>query len=323
MRADEGIGFSARTKEELVRLPLGKNCCMLSEISGYTRSVGRLAFRGGGNFSVQYRLENTGSARRLYLLLKKRLGLSPALHFVHSPRLGGQRTCILTLEEGDSRELLTALHMMETDEEGRLRLRRATPRHPMTRQCCRRAFLRGAFLGAGSVTNPARGYRLEWKAEDDPLPADLEKLLGKCDLPYHCYQRKGVSVIYLQGAQRVADALALLGAGNSVLELENTRIRKQIRAAAVRAANCDEHNGERMLDAAQHQAAEIGRIVLKRGLFSLPPALREMARLRMENPDLSLKELGEAMDPPLGKSAVNHRLRRLMEIARELGEEET
>ena len=90
-----------------------------------------------------------------------------------------------------------------------------------------------------------------------------------------------------------------------------------MRAQAARAANCDEHNGERMLDTAQRQAEAIRRISLKQGLFTLPPALREIARLRVENPDLSLKELGEMLDPPLGKSGVNHRMRRLMEIAGE------
>ena len=146
----------------------------------------------------------------------------------------------------------------------------------------------------------------------------LEQLLEKCGLPYHCYERKGKQVVYLKGAQQIADALALMGAGQSMLQMENTRIQKQLRAAAVRAANCDEHNGERMLDAAQKQAEAVRRISLKQGLFTLPPALREVARIRLENPDLSLKELGEMLDPPVGKSGINHRMRRLMEIAENL-----
>ena len=99
--------------------------------------------------------------------------------------------------------------------------------------------------------------------------------------------------------------------------MENIRIRKQIRASAARAANCDEHNSEKMLDAGQKQAEAIRMISLKQGLFTLPPSLREIARLRLENPDLSLKELGEMLDPPVGKSGINHRMRRLMEIAGE------
>ena len=97
----------------------------------------------------------------------------------------------------------------------------------------------------------------------------------------------------------------------------STTASSRISAQAARAANCDEHNGERMLDAAQKQAEAIRRLSLKQGLFTLPPALREIARLRLENPDLSLKELGEMLDPPVGKSGINHRMRRLMEIAGE------
>ena len=228
---------------------------------------------------------------------------------------------MLTLGTEDTRVLLNALHMTETDEDGQIHMKRTVPRHPMTRQCCRRAFLRGAFLGAGTLTHPEKSYHFEWKAEDERLAQTLEKLLEKCELPYQSYLRKGQRVIYLKGAQQISDMLAVMGAGSSVLEMENIRINKQLRAAATRAANCDEHNSEKMLDAGQKQAEAIRRISLARGLFTLPPALREVARLRVENPDLSLKELGEMMDPPVGKSGVNHRLRRLMEIAEQIEKE--
>ena len=140
-------------------------------------------------------------------------------------------------------------------------------------------------------------------------------------MPCRSYMRRGQRVIYLKDAQQVSDMLALMGAGSSVLEMENIRISKQLRAAATRAANCDEHNSEKMLDAGQEQADAIRRISILQGLFTLPPALREAARLRVENPDMSLKELGEMMDPPVGKSGMNHRIRRLMEIARQLENE--
>ena len=321
MRRTDTRSFSSAVREELIRLPAGKPCCMLSEISALTQTSGHLAFRGGGWISVSYRLDNAGTARRLFQLLKKRLNIAPTLHFTQTRQLGGRRTCVLTLSTQDTRTLLNALHMTEEDEQGQIHLRRTVPRHPMTRQCCRRAFLRGAFLGAGTVTDPEKGYHFEWKAEDGQLAQTLEKLLEKCGLPFHSYLRKGQQVIYLKGAQQIADILAVMGAGSSVLEMENIRIRKQLRASATRAANCDEHNSEKMLDAGQKQAAAIRMISLKQGLFTLPPALREAARLRVENPDLSLQELGEMMDPPVGKSGVNHRLRRLMAIAGELEKE--
>ena len=318
MRTGERQSFAARVRDELIRVPAGKPCCMLSEISALTQTSGHLAFRGGGQLSVSYRLEDAGVARRLFQMLKKRLGVNPTLHFTQTSRLGGRRTCVLTLSGQDAHTLLDALHMTETDENGQMHLKRTVPRHPMTRQCCRRAFLRGAFLGAGTVTNPEKGYHFEWKSDDGHLPQVLEKLLEKCELPFHTYTRSGQQVVYLKGAQQIADALALMGAARSVLALENTRVGKQIRAAATRAANCDEHNGEKMLDAAQQQAEAIRKISIRQGLFTLPPALQEMARLRLENTELSLKELGEMTNPPIGKSGANHRMRRLMEIAENL-----
>ena len=149
MRTSDTRSFSAGVKDELNRLPMGKPCCMLSEISALTQTSGHLAFRGGGWISVSYRLDNTGTARRLFQLLKKRLNVAPKLHFVQTRQLGGRRSCVLTLGTEDTRTLLNALHMAETDEDGQMHMKRTVPRHPMTRQCCRRAFLRGASFTLG------------------------------------------------------------------------------------------------------------------------------------------------------------------------------
>lgn len=321
MKTTNARSFSASVKEELIRMPAGRPCCMLSEISAMTQTSGHLSMRGGGWISVSYRVDNAGTARRLFQLLKKRLNITPSLHFIQTRQLGGRRTCVLALGTEDTRILLNALHMAETDDEGHILMKRTVPRHPLTRQCCGRAFLRGAFLGAGTITNPEKGYHLEWKTDDERFVQTLEKLLEKNGLPFQSYTRRGQEVIYLKEAQQISDMLAMMGAGSSVLEMENTRIRKQLRAAAVRAANCDEHNSEKMLDAGLKQAEAIRQISLKQGLFTLPPALREIARLRVENPDLSLQQLGEMLEPPIGKSGANHRMRRLMEIALRLEKE--
>lgn len=311
------MSFSATVKDELIRLPLGKSCCILSELSALTQTSGSLALRGLGRVQVTYRVENAALARRIFLLLRT-LSVTAKLHFVQHSRLGGRRTCVLTLGDQDSQTLLIALHMMERDEDGHIFLRRTAPRHPMTRQCCRRAFLRGAFLGCGSMNNPDKSYHFEWVAEDQSLRQTLAKLLDKCGLPLHEHIRKGQNVIYLKGAQQIADMLALMGASQAVLEMENIRIKKQMRGEANRAANCDEHNSERMLNAADEQIEAIKLISIQRGLFTLPPGLQEMARLRLEHTSLSLAELGQLLNPPVGKSGVNHRMRRLMDIAKEI-----
>ena len=317
------MSFSSTAKEELIRLPLGKSCCILSELSALTQTSGSLAFRGAGRIQVTYRVENAALARRIFLLLRTQLNIVAKLHCVQHARLGGRRSCVLTLGDKDSQRLLIALHMMEQDEDGGITLRRTTPRHPMTRQCCRRAFLRGAFLGAGSITSPDKSYHFEIVAGEEHLRKTLCRLLEKADLPVHTFQRKGQTVVYLKSAQQIADVLALMGASASVLELENIRITRQMRAGANRASNCDEHNSEKMLNAADRQIEAIKLISIQRGLFTLPPGLREMARLRLEHPSLSLTELGQLMEPPVGKSGVNHRMRRIMDVAKEIEQQLT
>ena len=312
------MSFSSKVKEELLRQSLGKSCCSLSELSALTQTSGSLALRGAGRVQVTYRVESAALARRIFLLLRTRLDIVAKLHYVQNARLGGRRSCVLTLGDQDSQRLLLALHMMEQGEDGGVTLRRTAPRHPMTRQCCRRAFLRGAFLGAGSMTSPEKGYHFQWVADDEGLMKTIIRLLEKSDLPARTFERKGRQVVYLKGAQQIADALALMGASASVLDMENIRITKQMRADANRASNCDEHNSEKMLNAAEKQIDAIKLISIQRGLFTLPPGLQEIARLRLEHTSLSLTELGQLMTPPVGKSGVNHRMRRLMEVARDI-----
>jgi len=317
------MSFSSNVKDELNRQPLGKPCCMLSELSALTRTSGSLSMHGFGRILVSYRVESAALARRIFLLLRASQGVTPRLHFVQHARLGGRRTCVLTLGDADSQKLLLALHMVEEDEDGRVSFKRTSPRHPMTRQCCRRAFLRAAFLGAGSMTSPDKAYHFEWVAANESLHKELQRLLEKADLPVHSFERKGVPVVYLKGAQQIADVLALMGASSSLLELENIRISKQMRGAANRAINCDEHNSERMVQAAAEQFEACKRISIELGLSSLPKGLQEAARLRLDYAELSLTELGQLMNPPVGKSGVNHRMRRLMEIARQLEAEKS
>ena len=150
------MSFSSNVKDELCRLPLGKNCCMLSELTALYRTSGSLSFHGFGRVQVQYRTENAALARRIFRLLRARLGITPRLHYVQHARLGGQRTCVLTVGDEDSQKLMLALNMTEQDEEGNIRYRRTTVRHPMTRQCCRKAYLRAAYLGSGTMSNPEK-----------------------------------------------------------------------------------------------------------------------------------------------------------------------
>ena len=312
------MSFSADAKAELIHLPMERDCCVVTELSALTQTTGSLSFHGGGRISVTWQVENAALARRIFRMLKDGLGFTPTLQFVQHARLGGRRTCVLTVGEEEAPRLLTVLRMMEPDEDGQLTLRRTLPRPQVTKACCRRAYLRGAFLGAGSVTSPERGYHLEIVCRDEYLRELVNRQLERAGIRALHRVRRGSDVLYLKEAQAVADTLAMMGASQAVMKFENVRITRQMRGEANRASNCDEHNTERQLTASQEQVEAIKLLAIHQGLFTLPPALREMAELRLSHPEASLEELGQLRDPPLSKSGVSGRMRRLMREAEEL-----
>ena len=315
------MSFSSDAKAELIRLPLERDCCTITELAALTQTSGSLSMRGGGSFGISWQVENAALARRIFRMLKEPFGLTPQLVFVEHARLGGRCSCVLSIEGEDAVWLLTALRMMEPDETGRPVLRRTLPHPQIGKACCRRAYIRGAFLGAGAITSPEKGYHLEIVARDEGFCELLGKQMERSGLPVHRVVRRGLPVVYLKGAQEISDALALMEAPGAMMKLENIRITRQMRGQANRVANCDEHNSERQLAAAQAQVEAIELLAIHRGLYTLPPGLREIAELRLEHPDAALEELGALRDPPISKSGVNGRMRRLLAAAREVREE--
>ncbi len=312
------MSFSSIAKDELVRLPFGKPCCMLSELSALLQTSASLSLRGGGQVRLTFRVENAGLARRIFLLLRTLLSITPSLHFIRHSRLGGQRSSVLTLETEDAQKLLTAFGMMAAGEDGALHLVRTSPRNAALRQCCRKSFLRGAFLGAGSITSPEKGYHFEIVAGEANLAAALIRMMEKSGLPAKQMARKGTIVVYLKESEQIVSALGLMGAHQALLSLENTRIHKNVMNYVNRMMNCDTSNMEKQLDASRRQIEAIRALSLSKGLGTLPPSLQQVARLRLSQPEATLSQLGEMLDPPLGKSGVNHRLRRIVELSQAL-----
>lgn len=183
------------------------------------------------------------------------------------------------------------------------------------------AFIAGAFLSCGSVTEPIKEYHLEFAVPFYDLAQDLTKLLVSVGINAKYTERKNMYVIYLKGSEAIEDLLTLMGATMSSIDLMNVKIYKDVRNKANRIANCDSANIERTLKASDKQIADIEYIFDTIGPENLPEDLINIAELRMEFPEMSLRELGEALDKPLGRSGANHRLKRLSEIAEKLREE--
>jgi hypothetical protein len=186
------------------------------------------------------------------------------------------------------------------------------------RICCKQAFLRGAFLAAGSVTNPEKNYHLEIVCDSRDKADLIVGLLEDFSLESKQILRKNHYVVYIKDGSVIVDVLNLMGAHKALMDMENVRILKDMRNGVNRRVNCETANINKAVRNGVKQQEDINLIIKLKGLNYLPKNLREIALLRLEEPELPLKELGELLDPPLGKSGVNHRLKKISEIAEEL-----
>ncbi|MBP5272532.1 MAG: DNA-binding protein WhiA, partial [Clostridia bacterium] len=191
-------------------------------------------------------------------------------------------------------------------------------RHVLQDDGCFAALLRGAFLTAGTITDPEKDYHLEFLLSTKSLCSDLMELMRESGLSPKYVQRGGLHVIYFKDSESVEDLLTLMGATESTLNLMGTKMYKDMRNRVNRRMNFEYANSTRTFDAAYRQIEAIRYIEKKRGLESLPPELRELAKLRLENADYSLKELGENLSEPISRSGVNHRLQKIIEFADDL-----
>ncbi len=309
------MSFSSDVKKELALVKPEKECCGLSEICGLYESMGSLSLLGRGKVNVQLTSESLAVCRRAYTLLVQTLHLTPQIHYVTNTHFGGTRKCVLTLGPIQSPVLLSALHMMQKQPDGSYAYRSATPKLPITRLCCMKAYLRGMMLGAGTMTNPEHSYHLELTCRDSNMQATAAKCMQRAGLPIKLGKRRDHPYLYLKQSDQIVHFLTVIGAHQSVMQIEELRVKRQVMETINRAMNCDNANLQKQMDASQQQIAAISRLRDDGALTTLPPSLQEMAAIRLQYPEATLTELGQMLDPPIGKSGVNHRMRRLMSIA--------
>lgn len=315
------MSFSSDTREELCRLPLEKPCCMLAELSALYQSTGSLKLLGRGQMSVQLDTESAAVARRIFILLSKRLSITAQVQSVLHARLGGKRRFVLILSPAQTTTFLMALGLMDIGPHGAPTLHSIAPKVPLSRVCCQRAFLRGAMLGAGTMTAPESGYHLSITAQSEPLQNAIAKCLQRFDLPIKRTVRRGMVVFYMKSGEQIITLLTQLGAHQAVIAMQDKRVTKQVMQGVNRAMNCDAGNLRKQMNASDRQIEAIGRLISTGAYQSMPPALQQIAKLRIEHPDLSTEELGALIEPPLGKSGVNHRLSRMMTYDTNRGEQ--
>ena len=305
------MSYSSRTKDELCRLEPDSVCCLLAELSGIISVAGSVILRGGGDKRLSIETENIAVARRTFRLLHDVFDVQPQLVTLRRARLGGRSAHRIEISGDEASFVLEGCGISVMQ-------RRGVPREITVRKCCRMSFLRGVFLASGSVTDPEKEYHLEFVLGDEAFAQAVQKLIARFELDAHMTTRRQMTLVYLKGQNEITDMLSILGAQSARFAMEDAFIRKELRNNANRAVNCDSANVQRSVTAAARQTEAIEYLLAAKGESSLPPALLQTARLRLQHPEVPLEELGRLCDPPVGKSGVNHRLRKLEQMAEEI-----
>ena len=312
------MSFSATTKSELARTDPERKCCKLAEIAGFIRMCGTIKLSGGGKLNVMLITENPAVARHFKRLIKDYFGSNAALVIAKTAILKkGHYYELMINAEMNAEQILRETGILMV-REGCNYISEGVYSDLIKTKCCRRAYLKGVFLGAGTVSDPEKAYHLEIVCNSEILSNDVKRLINSFGLHSKSVIRKNSHVVYLKEAEQIIDFLNILGAHGQLLDFENIRIVKEMRNKTNRISNCDSANLDKTINASVRQVENIKLIDEVRGLSSLPDKLHEAARLRLENPEASLIELAEMMDPPIGKSGINHRFKKIEEIAEKI-----
>ena len=316
------MSFSSDTKKELTQIIPEKKCCMLAEIAGFARMNGSIRLMGGGRMSVSLVTEDPASARLVKKLLQTYFDTETSLDIVSGGALGRKKSYRITFDDGSMGEQMLRETGLMTVQEGSNVLTEGIPAEVTRKKCCKRAYLRGIFMAAGSLNHPEKGYHLEIVCQNAYTGSDLKKLMNSFDLNARMVERKDTFVVYLKESEHIVDFMNIIGAYSQLLEFENVRIVKDMRNRANRLVNCENANMDKAVDAASRQLEDIRFLDKRMGLGNLPEKLRMAAELRLEHPDLALKELAELTDPPVSKSGINHRFTKISQLAQAFREKE-
>lgn len=311
------MSFSNDVRNELAREMREKDCCQKAELSALVMSSGGLLLEGD-KYLLSLTLENAATARKAFKMIKNLYGLQSAVNVANRRFFRKNRYYIVSLEVSlNDMDLLA--QVVNMNKQGSIRSRINWPL--LGKSCCKRAYLRGLFLSRGFISRPEGSYHLEIICSDSRMAGDIRKLLGLYDLTAGIVERKNHLVVYLKEAEKIVDFLRLVGANKALLDFENVRILKSVRNNVNRQVNCETANLAKTVDASLRQVELIQQYVEINGWDKIPVNLRELAMLRVEHPDYSLKELGVMLEPSLSKSGAAYRMRKLESMIEQVGQD--
>lgn len=306
------LSFSSSVRDELSRVEEHRPCCRKSELAALLRG-GLCLRRVSGQYRILFISEHAALLRHVFSTVKTLYQSGPEVVMLKTHRFRDHAVYRLDFSalaaEFDKKGLLHDCGIEVADH--RLHY---LPWRPKAR-CCRRAYLRGCFLATGSISDPDRSYHLEISFPDSLLLSEFQSLLHEYGIDAKSIVRKGHLLAYLKEGQEIVDFLNIAGAHISLMQLENIRIMKDVRNQVNRIVNCETANLEKTVNASFRQIDQIRFLESHVGLDSLPDGLREVAHLRLDHSEVSLQELGDMLNPVLTKSGVNHRLRKLEQLA--------
>ncbi|MDD6194426.1 MAG: DNA-binding protein WhiA [Lachnospiraceae bacterium] len=296
------MSFSRDVKNELAAVISKARHCQLAELAAIISHEVRVQC-SEGETKLCFRSDNEVTQKKYFTLLAKTTTINS----------NG-----LELSQQDAKEVLTTVKMWkETGDIPKLTLD-VVDGLLLQQTCCKRAFIRGAFLASGSISDPNKGYHFEIVCHTPQQARQLQEVMATFDVDAKVVERKKHYVVYLKEGAQIVDMLNVMGAHVALMNLENVRILKEMRNSVNRKVNCETANISKTVNAAVRQVEDIQYIMNTKGLSALPDNLQEIAQVRLEHPDVPLKDLGTLLTPPIGKSGVNHRLRRISEIADKL-----
>lgn len=313
------MSFSAKAKSELCQIVNKRDCCNLAELAALIQVCGTIHLSGKERVTLRISTENPGIARRIYVLLKDQYGVKTEVMVRKNRRLRKNNNYYLMVS--NDRKVMTILMetgIIESKSRGNLWINRNIDPNIMKKRCCKRTYIRGAFLGGGSISNPKKTYHLEFVTHNETYANSLCNLINQFNLGAKTIMRKNNFVVYLKEGEHIVSLLNVIGAHSALLDLENIRIYKDMRNNINRIVNCETANLSKTINASVRQTKNIEYLQNYYGLNKLSPPLKEIAKLRLKNPNASLRELGQMLDRPIGKSGVNHRLRKLDRIAQDI-----
>ena len=313
------MAYTADVKSELMQSPVLKDCCAGAELTALLLLSGSISLCGLGRYRLIFGSENAAVVRYCFTQLKRAFALAPEIRAVRSNQRGEHIRYQLQLEGEEAAGLLDRLGLL--DPKQLLGIRMRPGRAILSRECCRKAYLRGAFLACGWISQPEKAYHFELAAPDEEQAKTLQELIARWDVQARISARKSQQIVYVKKSEDVETLLGVLGASSALLTFENVRIMKSLRNDLNRQMICDDFNTDKTVRAAAQQLDDIAVIEKYLGLGKLPASLRQAAEARIASPDATLSQLGELMDPPAAKSAVNKRIRRLGELAQKLRDE--